>query len=115
MPKVHRCPHCSREFKRPEHLRRHCRAHTGEKPYVCHCGACFTRKDLLRRHEGLAHTDDSEDPLHLISASSSRTMGLVNFPANVERNDQAGTDIGKQAAEGCSRNTSWQPSSQNCM
>ncbi|KAG7428684.1 hypothetical protein Forpi1262_v009408 [Fusarium oxysporum f. sp. raphani] len=40
-------------------------------------------------------------------------MGLVNFPANVECNDQAGTDIGKQAAEGRSKNISWQPSSQN--
>ncbi|KAL7965602.1 hypothetical protein HDV63DRAFT_414152 [Trichoderma sp. SZMC 28014] len=51
----HNCPYCGRNFKRPEHLRRHCRTHTKEKPFVCSCGAAFTRTDLLRRHEKLAH------------------------------------------------------------
>ncbi|PKK43674.1 hypothetical protein CI102_12233, partial [Trichoderma harzianum] len=51
----HTCPHCGRDFKRPEHLRRHCRTHTNEKPFVCFCGAAFSRTDLLRRHEKLTH------------------------------------------------------------
>ncbi|KAL6900598.1 hypothetical protein GGI43DRAFT_53538 [Trichoderma evansii] len=55
MPNPHTCPYCGRNFKRPEHLRRHCRTHTKEKPFVCPCGAAFTRTDLLRRHEKLAH------------------------------------------------------------
>jgi uncharacterized Zn-finger protein len=28
---------------------------TKEKPFHCFCGASFTRKDLLRRHENLVH------------------------------------------------------------
>jgi hypothetical protein len=28
---------------------------TKEKPFACFCGAAFTRQDLLRRHERLAH------------------------------------------------------------
>ncbi|RGP63927.1 c2h2 type zinc finger domain [Fusarium sporotrichioides] len=88
MPKVHKCSYCSREFKRPEHLRRHCRAHTGEKPYVCHCGACFTRNDLLRRHQRLAHTGDSEDPLQSTCTTSSQVTGLASPPANIRYGDK---------------------------
>ncbi|UKZ69624.1 uncharacterized protein TrAtP1_010630 [Trichoderma atroviride] len=60
MPNPHACPYCGRNFKRPEHLRRHCRTHTKEKPFVCSCGAAFTRTDLLRRHEKIAHLSPRE-------------------------------------------------------
>ncbi|GLA67351.1 hypothetical protein AtubIFM54640_010331 [Aspergillus tubingensis] len=48
------CPHCGRTFKRTEHLERHKRTHTKEKPYSCHCGCSFSRQDLLRRHRRIA-------------------------------------------------------------
>ncbi|UNI21320.1 hypothetical protein JDV02_007319 [Purpureocillium takamizusanense] len=48
------CPHCGRTFKRTEHLERHVRTHTKEKPFVCQCGAAFARRDLLTRHERVA-------------------------------------------------------------
>ncbi|OJJ05133.1 hypothetical protein ASPVEDRAFT_86499 [Aspergillus versicolor CBS 583.65] len=50
------CAVCSRSFGRYEHLQRHSRTHTKEKPYVCRCGRSFTRKDLLTRHERLNHS-----------------------------------------------------------
>ncbi|KAH6975050.1 hypothetical protein BKA56DRAFT_589963 [Ilyonectria sp. MPI-CAGE-AT-0026] len=53
---LHRCRHCLREFARAEHLVRHERTHTKEKPYACHhCSDAFSRRDLLRRHEIKAH------------------------------------------------------------
>ncbi|KAH8894631.1 hypothetical protein GQ53DRAFT_84689 [Thozetella sp. PMI_491] len=55
-PPVHRCPRCMREFARAEHLVRHERTHTKEKPYRCGlCSQAFSRQDLLRRHDMKAH------------------------------------------------------------
>ncbi|KAI0128787.1 hypothetical protein BJ170DRAFT_701522 [Xylariales sp. AK1849] len=47
----HTCQFCGRTFKRSEHKERHVRTHTKEKPFVCRCGAAFTRRDLLTRHQ----------------------------------------------------------------
>ncbi|KAI0445557.1 hypothetical protein F4803DRAFT_135343 [Xylaria telfairii] len=44
------CRHCGRQFKRQEHLIRHERTHTQERPFACDCGNRFTRQDLLARH-----------------------------------------------------------------
>ncbi|RAK95905.1 transcription factor domain-containing protein [Aspergillus ibericus CBS 121593] len=55
--KQYQCQRCSRTFARLEHLQRHDRSHTKEKPYICtQCPKSFTRKDLLARHERLTHT-----------------------------------------------------------
>ncbi|KAE8315349.1 fungal-specific transcription factor domain-containing protein [Aspergillus transmontanensis] len=50
--KQHRiCPWCSRTFSKAEHLARHVRSHTKEKPFGCsECGKAFTRHDTLLRH-----------------------------------------------------------------
>ncbi|KAI5201915.1 hypothetical protein AUEXF2481DRAFT_48715 [Aureobasidium subglaciale EXF-2481] len=52
---VRQCPHCQRTFKRTEHLSRHVRTHTKEKPFSCTCGASFGRRDLLTRHQRVNH------------------------------------------------------------
>ncbi|KAI7682496.1 amidase signature enzyme [Hortaea werneckii] len=52
------CSHCGRTFKRTEHLERHERTHTKERPFACACGVTFTRRDLLRRHRRLAGHED---------------------------------------------------------
>ncbi|KAI9282588.1 hypothetical protein BY458DRAFT_531038 [Sporodiniella umbellata] len=55
-PKVFRCTgygNCSMVFTRQEHLNRHERKHTGEKPYQCIVPGChrmFTRNDNMRQH-----------------------------------------------------------------
>ncbi|ODQ63875.1 hypothetical protein NADFUDRAFT_67250 [Nadsonia fulvescens var. elongata DSM 6958] len=51
--KPHKCPHCSKRFKRMEHVRRHAKTHTAEKPFTCDvedCGRKFSRRDNLRAH-----------------------------------------------------------------
>ncbi|OJJ08330.1 hypothetical protein ASPVEDRAFT_878854 [Aspergillus versicolor CBS 583.65] len=48
----YQCSHCQRRFARVDHLSRHVRTHTHEKPFACGvCGKAFSRNDLLKRHE----------------------------------------------------------------
>jgi hypothetical protein len=51
--KLFPCPlfSCGRAFKRAEHLRRHLRTHTAERPFVCtSCEKRFARSDNLAQH-----------------------------------------------------------------
>ncbi|KAI3327925.1 hypothetical protein HD806DRAFT_484426 [Xylariaceae sp. AK1471] len=54
------CQHCGKQFKRQEHLLRHERTHTQERPFACDCGNQFTRQDLLARHVRLSHPQASQ-------------------------------------------------------
>ncbi|KAJ5104990.1 hypothetical protein NUU61_002337 [Penicillium alfredii] len=73
--KSHSCPipSCGRLFKRLEHLKRHVRTHTQERPYPCpYCSKAFSRSDNLAQHRRiheaqqdghppLAHDEDLEN------------------------------------------------------
>ncbi|KAH7341212.1 hypothetical protein BKA66DRAFT_479189 [Pyrenochaeta sp. MPI-SDFR-AT-0127] len=46
-----KCRYCDRKFTKEEHLRRHERSHTGEKPFKCpKCYKRYGRSDVLVRH-----------------------------------------------------------------
>ncbi|KAI0355276.1 hypothetical protein OH77DRAFT_1496378 [Trametes cingulata] len=51
---------CRMVFSRSEHLARHIRKHTGERPFTCHCGKQFSRLDNLRQHAQTVHADKQE-------------------------------------------------------
>ncbi|KAH7371803.1 hypothetical protein BKA64DRAFT_689542 [Cadophora sp. MPI-SDFR-AT-0126] len=59
-PKTFRCRFCPDVFHRLEHIQRHERTHTKEKPFSCSCGKAFARRDILLRHEKLVHDEGVE-------------------------------------------------------
>ncbi|KAL4798402.1 hypothetical protein BDV19DRAFT_396798 [Aspergillus venezuelensis] len=81
-----KCDVCSRSFGRYEHLQRHSRTHTKEKPYICKCGRSFTRKDLLTRHERLNHSQSSPprnvDLVTPVTPSSDLQQNLTHIAAD---------------------------------
>ena len=78
---------CRMVFTRSEHLARHIRKHTGERPFQCHCLKSFSRLDNLRQHCQTVHEDKPEQNEQLLaklaelhanmSSSSSRSHKLV--------------------------------------
>ncbi|KAF2012566.1 STE-domain-containing protein [Aaosphaeria arxii CBS 175.79] len=64
--KSHSCPipTCGRLFKRLEHLKRHVRTHTQERPYVCTlCNKAFSRSDNLAQHRRTHESRQDGEPL----------------------------------------------------
>lgn len=64
--KSHSCPipTCGRLFKRLEHLKRHVRTHTQERPYVCPlCNKAFSRSDNLAQHRRTHEARPDGEPL----------------------------------------------------
>ena len=59
---LYQCGWCKAEYSRADHLIRHVRGHTQQRPYVCTiCSKGFARQDLLKRHE-TTHDRDSAQP-----------------------------------------------------
>jgi len=64
--KEHTCPipNCDKSFKRLEHLKRHVRTHTDDRPYVCGvCKKSFSRSDNLATHRRIHEVDEEGNPL----------------------------------------------------
>ncbi|PKS11540.1 hypothetical protein jhhlp_003305 [Lomentospora prolificans] len=76
-PKTLPCKYCNKRFRRVEHVQRHERTHTKEKPFACAwdgCGKTFGRRDLLVRHEKLVHLNDGNKDANRPRKPSSSAM-----------------------------------------
>ncbi|KAJ7622248.1 hypothetical protein FB45DRAFT_123344 [Roridomyces roridus] len=64
---------CRMVFSRSEHLARHIRKHTGERPFTCHCSKQFSRLDNLRQHAQTVHADRADANARML-----RDFGLLH-------------------------------------
>ncbi|EMR08408.1 hypothetical protein PNEG_03244 [Pneumocystis murina B123] len=65
---------CHMQFSRSEHLARHIRKHTGERPFKCYCGRTFSRLDNLRQHAQTIHTNEVINSPYSLSSNSLHTL-----------------------------------------
>ena len=83
-PRPHICTTCTRGFARLEHLKRHERSHTNEKPFQCAaCGRCFARRDLVLRHQQKLHSGMSTNST-LKDARKGDTDNIITNYGNKE-------------------------------
>lgn len=82
-PRLFVCNTCTRAFARQEHLTRHERSHTKEKPYVCGiCSRAFSRRDLLLRHAHKLHGGNCGDSILKKSKKFNTDRSASNLTTN---------------------------------
>ncbi|EDK39097.2 hypothetical protein PGUG_03195 [Meyerozyma guilliermondii ATCC 6260] len=99
-PRLFVCQTCTRAFARLEHLRRHERSHTKEKPFSC--GVCqrkFSRRDLLLRHAQKLHAGCA-DAITRLRRKSIKRNSSINDLDEYEYEDEDEDDIMDSEASG---------------
>ncbi|KAG7895543.1 hypothetical protein KL936_000251 [Ogataea polymorpha] len=88
-PRLYVCNICTRAFARQEHLKRHERSHTKEKPFACTiCSRKFSRRDLLLRHSTKLHAGAAE----VVPRLRRRSVKSTSSPASKDNTDQSASN-----------------------
>ncbi|KAI6128046.1 hypothetical protein EDD17DRAFT_1626501 [Pisolithus thermaeus] len=88
---------CRMVFSRSEHLARHIRKHTGERPFTCHCSKQFSRLDNLRQHAQTVHADKQDQNERMM-------RDLTSLHASMAAANKAGQPRGKRSQTAASIN-----------
>ncbi|KAF9060413.1 hypothetical protein BDP27DRAFT_422554 [Rhodocollybia butyracea] len=100
---------CRMVFSRSEHLARHIRKHTGERPFTCHCSKNFSRLDNLRQHAQTVHADKAEmnermmrdlGRVHASMAAANKQAAAQGGSTRSGRGSQDGTAAGGAGGAG---------------
>jgi C2H2 transcription facotor len=93
-------PPCSLSFTRSEHLARHIRKHTGERPFQCHCNRRFSRLDNLRQHAQTVHVNE-DIPAESLAATGTRYQRQIRTEKLRPGGSRARTgNLGSQSGHG---------------
>ncbi|KAG4427668.1 hypothetical protein IFR05_016849 [Cadophora sp. M221] len=92
-------PPCNLSFTRSEHLARHIRKHTGERPFQCHCSRRFSRLDNLRQHAQTVHQNE-EIPPESLAATGTRFQRQVRTDRVRPPGRSRASTAGSQSSQG---------------
>ncbi|ODH22659.1 hypothetical protein ACO22_05486 [Paracoccidioides brasiliensis] len=102
-------PPCTLSFTRSEHLARHIRKHTGERPFQCHCSRRFSRLDNLRQHAQTVHVNE-DIPGDSLAATGTRFQRQIRTdrvrPPGRNRSGTVGSISGHSRGHGKNLSTS---------
>ncbi|CAI7639758.1 unnamed protein product [Penicillium manginii] len=83
------CPVCSQTFKKAEHLARHFRSHTKERPFMCLiCDKLYVRRDTLLRHTRSQHPESElhEQPSNELAGGLAPGQPALEHPIGASTN-----------------------------
>ncbi|KAH8812108.1 hypothetical protein F5884DRAFT_898432 [Xylogone sp. PMI_703] len=76
------CQFCQRSFSRLEHLQRHLRIHTNDKPFsCCICLKSFGRSDLMARHKRLVHSSHQVAQVERVDSQEEHSPSRPTLPS----------------------------------